>query len=142
MEKKKLCCALILLLTSSFSSADQALPLNEEQNDIAYFLSSSIPEKQLAILIKSAELNDIPVYFRGLVGDDMQKTAKYIQYLVGKYQILGIQIDPVRYEQFSVDKVPALVKRCGTRFDIVYGNVSIKESIEMIDKKGDCRKRQ
>ncbi|WP_245209542.1 type-F conjugative transfer system pilin assembly protein TrbC [Serratia fonticola] len=142
MEKKKLCCALILLLTSSFSSADQALPLNEEQNDIAYFLSSSIPEKQLAILIKSAELNDIPVYFRGLVGDDMQKTAKYIQYLVGKYQISGIQIDPVRYEQFSVDKVPALVKRCGTRFDIVYGNVSIKESLEMIDKKGDCRKRQ
>ncbi|WON75531.1 type-F conjugative transfer system pilin assembly protein TrbC [Serratia sp. UGAL515B_01] len=142
MEKKKLCCALILFMTSAMSHAEQALPLNEEQNEIAYFLSTSIPEKQLAIFIKSAEEKNIPVYFRGLIGDDMRKTARYIQYMIGKYHISGIQIDPVRYEQFSVEKVPALVKRCGTHFDIIYGNVSIKQSLEMIEKKGDCRKRQ
>lgn len=81
MEKKKLCCAVIFIMLPLFASAEGSPSYDDVQNEKAYFLSSSIPEKTLVALMQSAEKNQVPVYFRGLISDSMEKTAKYIQYL-------------------------------------------------------------
>lgn len=94
MEKKKLCCAVIFIMLPLFASAEGSPSYDDVQNEKAYFLSSSIPEKTLVALMQSAEKNQVPVYFRGLVSDSMEKTAKYIQYLSSKYGVSGVQIDP------------------------------------------------
>lgn len=139
MEKKKLCSALILILFPLFASAETSPSFKEVQNEKAYFLSSSIPEKTLVTLMKSADKNNVPVYFRGLISDSMEKTAKYIQYLSTKYGVSGVQIDPVRFSEYKINNVPAYVQKCGSKFDVIFGNVSIENSQAMIKKRGDCK---
>ena len=69
----------------------------------------------------------------------MEQTAKYMMYMVSTYKVRGVQIDPVRFDRYGVKQVPALVKKCGDRFDIVYGNVALNQALSMIETRGDCR---
>ncbi len=140
MEKTKLrrALALMLLFLSADVCAVDSTPLDESPNETAYFLSASLPEKDLVPLIQAAKKQNIPVYFRGLINNDMKTTATYIQYLVSKYNIAGINIDPLRFERFGINKVPALVKRCGAQFDVVYGNVALSQGLDIIARRGQC----
>lgn len=113
--------------------------MEENKYEIAYFLSASIPEKTLASLMKSAENKNIPIYFNGLIDDSVDKTAKYILYLVQKYKVNGIEIDPNRFEYYNIKAVPALIKRCDNKFDIIYGSGSIEQSLDIIKLEGDCK---
>lgn len=132
--------AVIMAATSAQAEdAPKGTQVGNTENETAYFLSASVPEKELAILMKAAEARDIPVYFRGLVGDNMEQTAKYMMYMVTTYKVRGVQIDPVRFDRYSVKQVPALVKKCGDHFDIIYGNVALNQSLDMINQRGDCR---
>ncbi|WP_158785030.1 type-F conjugative transfer system pilin assembly protein TrbC [Pantoea sp. BAV 3049] len=145
MEKTKLCGAVILSVLSTFHPAqasDVSGPgqVRNTQTEMAYFLSSSIPEKDLATLIGAAESRHIPVYFRGLVNDSMEQTAQYMMHMVTTYHIQGIAIDPVRFEKYGVKQVPALVKKCGDTFDILYGNLSFNDAMKLMDTQGDCAK--
>ncbi|WP_448310461.1 type-F conjugative transfer system pilin assembly protein TrbC [Pantoea sp. PGP6] len=128
-------------LAAQAEDAQQGTQVGSTENETAYFLSASVPEKEMAILMKAAEARDIPVYFRGLVGDSMEQTAKYMMYMVSTYKVRGVQIDPVRFERYGVKQVPALVKKCGDHFDIVYGNVALNQALSMIETRGDCRKK-
>ena len=88
--------------------------------------------------MKAAEAKNIPVYFRGLINDNMDQTAKYMLNLITTYKVRGIQIDPVRFDRYGVKQVPALVRKCGDRFDIVYGNVALNQALDMINQRGEC----
>lgn len=122
----------------SYADERQA-PLDQVEDETAYFVSFSIPEKQLVVLLESAERNNLPIYIRGLVNDDMKSTAKAIQYLAAKYGIQGINIDPVRFDYYGIRAVPALVKRCGSKFDVVYGNGTIMHALDLIEQQGECK---
>ena len=140
LKMKKLILAIALTVISQCLYASTESPsMEENQNEMAYFLSSSIPEKTLASLIRSAESQGIPVYFNGLIDDSIDKTAKYMLFLVQKYKIKGVEIDPNRFEYYGIRAVPALVKRCGDKFDIIYGSGSITQSLSYIDSEGDCK---
>ena len=132
-----------LFLSACFASlpvlAEDGTQVTSTENETAYFLSSSLPDKELAILMKAAEAKHIPVYFRGLINDNMEQTAKYMLNLITTYKVRGIQIDPVRFKRYGVKQVPALVRKCGDHFDIVYGNVALNQALDMIIQRGDCR---
>lgn len=137
---RKILLTMIFTLFPILSYGNMESPnMEENKNEVAYFLSSSIPEKTLASLIRSAESQGIPVYFNGLIDDSVDKTAKYMLYLVQKYKINGVEIDPNRFEYYGVRAVPALVKRCGGKFDIIYGSGAISDSLSIIDLEGDCK---
>ena len=127
------------LVSSLPALAADGTQVSSTENETAYFLSSSLPDKELALLMKAAEAKNIPVYFRGLINDNMDQTAKYMLNLIINYKVRGVQIDPVRFERYGVKQVPALVKKCGDRFDIVYGNVALSQALDMINQRGDCR---
>lgn len=114
-------------------------PLNKVDNETVYFVSFSIPETQLVAVMKEAERNQLPIYIRGLINDNMKSTANAIQYLVQKHGISGVNIDPVRFDYYGIKAVPALVKKCGNKFDVVYGNGSINHALELIENEGDCK---
>jgi len=134
--------ALLSLPAAQAAEAPAPSQVAETKNEMAYFLSSSIPEKELAILIRGAEARQIPVYFRGLVNDSMEQTARYMMHLVTTYHVKGVQVDPVRFERYGVKQVPALVRKCGSQSDILYGNLSFKDALHIMDTQGDCAKQQ
>jgi len=133
-----LLCSACLSVSLSALAGD-GTQVSSTENETAYFLSSSLPDKELALLMKSAEAKNIPVYFRGLINDNMDQTAKYMLNLITTYKVRGVQIDPVRFERYGVKQVPALVKKCGDHFDIVYGNLALNQALDMINQRGDCR---
>lgn len=126
------------LVSSLPALAADGTQVSSTENETAYFLSSSLPDKELALLMKAAEAKNIPVYFRGLINDNMDQTAKYMLNLITTYKVRGIQIDPVRFDRYGVKQVPALVRKCGDRFDIVYGNVALNQALDMINQRGEC----
>lgn len=115
-------------------------PLNLSEEEMAYFVSFSMPEPQLVSAVKSAEQLGIPVYLNGLVKNSMGTTAKAMLYLAQKYNVQGVLIDPTRFSHYGIQSVPALVKKCGKKFDVIYGNVEIKQLLETIEREGDCKK--
>lgn len=131
--------SILVLITSTPILAEVVIPLEESQSETAYFLSSSIPEKTLVPLLKSAQAKKIPVYFNGLIDNSMEKTARYLLKLIQKYQVSGIQIDPLRFDYYGITQVPALVKRCGNQFDLIYGSVALDEALTHINRHGQCR---
>ena len=95
----------------------------------------------------------------GLVEGDFKKTIETFKRLNAdaKKQHLhfkGVSIDPVWFTQFHITSVPALVvtelpKACALAqdcepqpFDVVYGNASLKNALELIAKKGEAAPRR
>ena len=42
------------------------------------------------------------------------------------------------YAQYNIRSVPALVVRCQTGFDVVRGNIRLKQALEKVAETGDC----
>jgi len=87
------------------------------------FISNSIPEAQLLLLAKDATANNLPLVLRGLSGTSLQST---IEKMLPIAKIATIEIDPLLYEAYNVEVVPAVVWTCGDRggdgpFAIIYG---------------------
>lgn len=139
MRKVILKIGLGMSLLSSSLLADEGKPLNLSENEMAYFVSFSMPEPQIVAALKSAERLNIPVYINGLIGNDMKKTGKAMLYLVQKYQVQGVMVDPLRFKHYGISSVPALARKCGSKFDVVFGNAKIEQLIELINSEGDCK---
>ena len=118
------------------------------------FVSFSMPDSLLFALSDEAARFHIPVVINGLVDGDFKKTITAFSKLhakakESKWAFNGVSIDPLWFEQFHITAVPALVvsKRpssCGQQllcpeqtYDVVYGNASIKNSLQLIAQKGD-----
>lgn len=118
------------------------------------FVSFSMPESLLFTLADEAATYKIPVVINGLVDGDFKKTITRFSELHAhakkeQFRFQGVSIDPIWFEQFQISAVPALVvsKRPGIceqqlickeqTYDVVYGNSSIKKSLELIASKGD-----
>lgn len=86
------------------------------------FISNSIPEAQLLTLAKDATALRLPLVLRGLPGASLQDTLEKMRPIA---QIASIEVDPLLYEAYGVEAVPAVVLTCGDRgdgpFAILYG---------------------
>ena len=80
----------------------------------------------------------IPATLRGLVNNDMKATTDAVMNLVNDGVTDGVQIDPTLYTQYNIRSVPALVVRCQAGFDVVHGNIRLKQALEKVAEKGDC----
>lgn len=103
------------------------------------FVSFSMPKDLIEAVFKDASSHDVPVYLNGLIEEDMRKTLSRIFEYSKKYPNLSVQIDPFAFEQYRIDRVPALVVAKGDQFDVLYGNVTIDDGLLWIKRKGDVR---
>lgn len=116
--------------------------------------SLGMPEASLKQLLKQSEQYHVPLVIRGLYKHDFQKTVFKIQSLVapkeGKPILSGFEINPTVFKKFSVNQVPAFVVvkegACQSKapcnpndFDVVFGNVSLPNALELISTKGQHR---
>lgn len=103
-----------------------------------YFVSFSIPEEGLKRMLHENRQYGIPATLRGLINNDMKTTTDAVLHLVKDGVTDGIQIDPTLYSQYNIRSVPALVVRCQTGFDVVRGNIRVKQALEKVAETGDC----
>lgn len=118
------------------------------------FISFSMPEDTILALASEAQSYGIPVVLKGLLDGDFQKTLQKIMQLHEKAKKMGgsfsgFSIDPIWFEQFEINTVPALVvtrrpswclyqKACASQpYDMVLGNVHIKKSLGVIAEQGE-----
>ena len=103
-----------------------------------YFVSFSIPEEGLKRMLHETRQFGIPATLRGLVNNDMKTTADAVMQLVKDGVTDGMQIDPTLYAQYNIRIVPALVVRCQAGYDVVRGNIRVKQALEKVAETGDC----
>ncbi|STX55688.1 conjugative transfer protein [Legionella beliardensis] len=104
---------------------------------VSVFVSFSMPEMLLEETLKESSLLHIPVYLNGLYQDSMPETALKIMALSARVPNLTLQIDPTLFEQFGIQQVPALVVANGEAFDVIYGNLPLKEGLARMAGRGD-----
>lgn len=128
---KKLSTLLILLLSTSIYAI--------EKPEVIAFVSFSMPEHAIRAWMKEAVEHDASINIRGLIGDNMPHTLEILQkFIQDNNNRGGINIDPVLFDVYGIDKVPAVVVRKygspDSPFDIVYGTSTIKEALRIIQE--------
>nr|WP_255681922.1 type-F conjugative transfer system pilin assembly protein TrbC [Luteimonas sp. BDR2-5] len=84
-------------------------PAGLDEGPVLYlFVSLSMPEPALRRAIAQAAQARAVVLIRGLSDGSLRQTAARLQALIGQ-QPVSIQIDPRPFEQFDVQRVPAVV---------------------------------
>lgn len=68
----------------------------------------------------------------------MKATTDAVMGLVKAGITEGVQIDPTLYSRYGIRSVPALVVRCKAGFDVIQGNIRLKQALEKVVEKGDC----
>lgn len=116
-------CLLLITLTllTRLHAADAPAPV--PQPTLYVFISASIPKASLLEIAKDAVSYHAPLLLRGLVGSSLQETLLTLKDLVALGA--GLEVDPLLFEAYGVEAVPAVVLTCGTRGDgpyaITYG---------------------
>lgn len=116
----------------------QAAQKDKPQQGAVYFVSFSIPEEGLKRMLGETRHYGIPATLRGMVNNDLKTTAEAVLSLVKDGATDGVQIDPTLYTQYSIRSVPSLVVRCRAGYDVVRGNIHVKQALEKVAQTGDC----
>lgn len=117
--------AIAAIFAGGFSAegAETAQARRPEDQGLYLFVSSSIPETSLVELAKDAAPLRIPVLLRGLVGESLQESLTRMAPLVKVGAAL--EIDPLLFEAYRIEQVPAVVRTCGARgegpYAVIYG---------------------
>ena len=138
------------------AEARQSSNKNNQVADTMLFVSFSMPKSLLFGLADEASRFGIPLIIKGLKEDDFKKTVDTFYKLNQKaskerLNFEGISIDPFWFQELHIEKVPALVvierpstcmphTPCPTqKFDVVYGNSKVVDSLKLIAQKGELR---
>ena len=144
------------LIDTLMAQVTRGLPENKRPQaaeGAMLFVSFSMPEPLLFALADEAAVFNIPLVLNGLVEGDFKKTVNTFARLTKEAKkshlnFQGLSIDPVWFQQFQIQSVPALVVttrpgECAAQtvcsqqsFDVVYGNASIKKGLQWIAKRG------
>ena len=100
--------------------------------NIIIFVSFSMPDESLKGWLREANIISAPVIVRGFINNSFKDTINKIGILTTDNHG-GVQIDPLLFERFHVDKVPAVIvvkdpdcmpgMSCTLDYAVVYGDV-------------------
>lgn len=99
---------------------------------IQVFISFSMPDQLLKQTLNESSRLHIPAIINGLYRDSMPETAKKILALTKMVPELNLQIDPIAFDRFGIKQVPALVVSGAHGFDVIYGNLALKDGLYRI----------
>lgn len=101
------------------------------------FVSFSMPEQLLSETLDESARLHIPALLNGLIANSMPETVKKFHTLSKSVPELNLQIDPTAFERFGIKQVPALVVEHKGKFDVLYGNLTLKEGLLRIASEGE-----
>ena len=108
---------------------------------VLVFLSFSMPERSLSAWLMQCKQSGATPIIRGLINHSFQQTLVALQSL-GQKTGVGVQLDPVLFQTFSIAQVPAVVyvkdiPECPSNmnclpasFDRIYGDVTLDYALE------------
>ncbi|EFP6323243.1 type-F conjugative transfer system pilin assembly protein TrbC [Salmonella enterica] len=117
----------------------QSLQTEKPASGAVYFVSFSIPEEGLKRMLGETRRYGIPATLRGMLNNDLKATADAVLSLVKDGATDGVQIDPTLFSEYHVRSVPALVVFCDRGYDIIRGNLRVKQALDKVATAGDCR---
>lgn len=117
----------------------QASQADKPEQGAAYFISFSIPEEGLKRMLRETRRYGIPATLRGMRDNDLKATADAVLSLVKDSVTDGVQIDPTLFTKYDIRSVPALVVYCRQGYDVIRGNLRVKQALEKVATAGDCR---
>jgi len=68
--------------------------------------------------------------------NSMKLTAQKIMEYTKEVPNLSLQIDPTLFDKYGINQVPAIVSDNGQVFDVIYGNLKLKEALKRIIDEG------
>jgi conjugal transfer pilus assembly protein TrbC len=134
----------IMMLVCGLSIAADATP----RPTVIIFVSFSMPDESLKMWMHDARLIKAPVVIRGLIDHSFKKTTIALSRLV-KDHPGGMQLDPLTFKMFKIDKVPAIVvtdgtcttnSSCENHYDVLYGDVRLAYALQKIAEQKTERK--
>lgn len=146
--KPKTCGQLPLeTLENSLAANENNIP-QKSNSELLIFVSFSMPKLSLQAWARQATRAGGTLVLRGLVDNSMKKTVARIQELLGPDNSTGFTVDPMRFRQFKIESVPAVVVAgmpdpscqqplCPVPYDLLYGDVTLTYSLEKIVEEGE-----
>jgi len=126
------------LVGSIYSGVVEAVPvLPEEKVSLSVFVSLSMFKGLLVEWQHEATQYGATLVLRGLVNDSLQQTVQALMIDKELETMLPVQIDPMAYERYGIQQVPAVVLAKGDKFDVVTGNGGIRAALEVISRQGE-----
>lgn len=104
------------------------------------FISFSIPKTSIAQWLEQAEKSNAVVHLRGFVNNSFKQTVMAAEGLVKKDNHGGFLIDPKMFEQYKIEKVPAVVfVEDDQNHTVIYGDVGLKAAAEIAMTRSDSK---
>jgi len=131
-----------ILQSDHFSTIRPENPGSEAQ--LFVFVSNSMPAQSLRQWSEQVDRVGGTLVLRGFIDDSPIGTVEWVKTLLGERETSGFSIDPERFEQMNIDKVPAVVvvpaassicdkEECPKPiFGMVYGDVPLDEALSVI----------
>ncbi len=117
---------------------------------ILIFVSASMPPTSLSQWFDQAQKVHAAIIVRGFIHNSLPDTKSWVKGFMEQHnKKSGIEINPVAFERYGIQQVPAVVVTYKTiqcpldmscltpPFDVVYGNVSLPEALRIIANQGD-----
>jgi type-F conjugative transfer system pilin assembly protein TrbC len=99
-------------------------------SEILVFVSFSMPKSSLISILKQCQKHNAEIILRGLKENSLPMTVAEISNLIKESKVqAGFQIAPNLFDEYKIEKVPAIVKSNGDNFDVVYGLANIEDAL-------------
>jgi conjugal transfer pilus assembly protein TrbC len=145
--KSLLSMVVLIILCINLSESNAYEVINKQPSSILVFVSFSMHDLSLKQWMRQAALIHAPVVVRGLIHNSFKETMQKMTALTRDNQG-GVQIDPVLFRRFHIDRVPAVVvwretnclpsQSCKESYDVVYGNVTLAFALQkIVDEQDD-----
>jgi len=112
---------------------------NSPPRGLYVFISSSMPQPVLLEIAKDAAHLRVPIILRGLAGESLQDTMNAMLPL--STAGAALEIDPLLFEAYNIERVPAVVRTCGARgegpYAAVYG-IGPSQALPILEKTLPC----
>lgn len=136
---------------SYFSEIDKWQQQNQQKyayfGDLLIFVSFNMPEESLRQLIADAHRVGGRLVIRGLVNNSFKDTTQAVYRLVQESNRGGVMVDPTLFKKFNITQVPAFVvvdhsnlsQPICSKYDVLYGNVSLEYALRRFTSAGEER---
>lgn len=106
-----------------------------EKLEIMVFVSTSMPAKSLTQWAKQVDDVKGTLVIRGFVNNSFKETIKVANTYFKDNVNGSFVIDPIEFQKYQINYVPAVVVRLGDEHQIVYGDMSLTAALEIIRDK-------
>lgn len=126
---------------------------NRDEGVVYIAVSLSMPQASLRELARDANRAGATLVIRGLVDNSFAKTRSALKAVFVEGEEAGLVIDPRVFQQFHIDRVPAVIvaqepvqpcenglecERPEVPFDVVRGNISLEQSLKLLASRGEA----